>query len=172
MIVHTLPVFHLKKLDTQVNKYTKKWAGVPRSETNAVIHSKEGLDIPTISTICTEAHNSSHTRTRLQGDMVVNLVLDYTLVRETEHSCMHCTTIEAEKVFKETLKLKTPEGEIPIFLGDKAKEERRNFNEDIKKAVKVSTNQDAQARLHNHARGLQLQGHCLTLASQEKSDIL
>ena len=98
LTVHTLPVSHLKKLDKQVDKYTKKWAGVPRNATNAVIHSKEGLDIPTISAIYTEAHNSSHTRTRLQGDMVCNLVLNHTLVREAEYSLMHCTTTEAEKV--------------------------------------------------------------------------
>ena len=82
LTVHTLPVSYMKKLDTQGNKYTEKWAGVPRSAKNAVIHSKEGMDLPTISEIYTEAHNSSHTRTRLQGDMVVNLVLDHTLVRE------------------------------------------------------------------------------------------
>ena len=163
---------YLKKLDTQVDKYTKKWAGVPRSATNVVIHSKEGMDIPTISEIYTLAHNSSHTRTRLQGDMVVNLVLDHTLAREAQYSRMHCTTTEAERVYKETLILKTPDGEIPNFIGDKAKEEERKFIEEMKKAVKVSTKQAAQARLQDHAKGLQLQGHFLTLASQEKSDVL
>ena len=79
--------------------------------------------------------------------MVVNLVLDQTLVREAEYSCMHCITTEAEKLYKETLRLKAPEGEIPMFLGDKAKEERRKLNEEIKKTVKVSTSLDAQARL-------------------------
>ena len=73
------------------------------------------MDLPTISEIYTEAHNSSHTRPRLQGDMVVNLVLDHTLIREAEHSRMHCTTTEAERVYKETLKLKTPEYPPPLW---------------------------------------------------------
>ena len=29
LTVHTLPVTHLKKLDTLVDKWTKHWAGVP-----------------------------------------------------------------------------------------------------------------------------------------------
>ena len=64
MAVHTLPVTHLKKLDTMVDKWTKHWAGVPQSATNAMIHLKEGLDIPSISETYIEAHNTSHARTR------------------------------------------------------------------------------------------------------------
>ena len=64
MAVHTLPVTHLKKLDTMVDKWTKRWAGIPRNATNAMIHMKEGLDIPSISETYIEAHNTSHARTR------------------------------------------------------------------------------------------------------------
>ena len=102
LTVHTLPVTHLKKLDTLVDKWTKQWAGVPRSATNAVLHMKEGLDIPSISEMYTEAHNTSHARTRLQGDMVINHVIDHTLQREAAYSRKQCTTTEAEKVQRDT----------------------------------------------------------------------
>ena len=85
LTVHTLTMTHLKLLDTFVNQYTKRWSGVPKSATNVIIHSKEGLDIPSISATYTEAHNVSHARTRLQGDMVINHVLDHTLQREASY---------------------------------------------------------------------------------------
>ena len=90
LTVHTLPMTHLKALDTFVDQWIKKWAGVPKSATNAVIHLEAGLDIPSISTVYTEAHNVSHARTRLQGDMVINHVLDHTLTREETYTHMHC----------------------------------------------------------------------------------
>ena len=46
LTVHTLPPSQLSRLDTFVDKYTKKWAGLPRSATNVVIHLEEALDIP------------------------------------------------------------------------------------------------------------------------------
>ena len=68
LTVHTLPQSHLTKLDTFVDKFTKKWAGLPRSATNVIIHSNQALDIPSISAVYTVTHNTSHARTRLQGD--------------------------------------------------------------------------------------------------------
>ena len=63
---------------------------------------KEGLDIPSISEMYTEAHNASHARTRLQADMVINHVIDHTLQREAAYSRKQCTTTEAEKVQRDT----------------------------------------------------------------------
>ena len=51
LTVHTLTQTHLKQLDTFVDKHTKKWAGLPKSATNAVIHLEEALDIPAISAV-------------------------------------------------------------------------------------------------------------------------
>ena len=39
---------HLHVLDTFVDKFTKKWAGLPPSATNAIIHLEGALDIPAI----------------------------------------------------------------------------------------------------------------------------
>ena len=67
LTVHTLPQTHLKTLDTFVNSFAKKWAGVPRSATNAIIHSEQGLDIPSISTLYTEAHIVRRTMSSMPG---------------------------------------------------------------------------------------------------------
>ena len=72
LTVHNLTTTHLKTLDKFVDQYTKKWSGVPKSATNKLIHLSEGLDIPSISKLYTEAHNTAHARTRLQYDIIVN----------------------------------------------------------------------------------------------------
>ena len=162
LTVHTLTQTHLKLLDTFVDKHTKKWAGLPRSATNAIIHMEEALDIPAISAVYTEAHNTSHARTRLQGDPIINDILDHTLQRESTYSRSSLTTTEAEKVFRETLDAM---GEVPT-------QQRRNFNVKVKTAVKNATKVSIQGKLKNHVESLQVQGSLLTLASQEKEDLI
>ena len=170
LTIHTLTQTHLKHLDTFVDKYTKKWAGLPRSATNAVIHLEAALDIPAISAVYTEAHNTSHARTRLQGDTVINDVLDHTLERESTYSRTSLTTTEAEKVFRDTLD--KAGGEIPTFTGVGARQLRGNFNVNIKTSVKNATRVAIQEKLKNHIGNLQVQGSLLALASQEKEDLL
>jgi hypothetical protein len=168
--VHTLTHTHLKQLDTFVDKHTKKWAGLPKSATNAVIHLEEGLDIPAISAVYMEAHNTSHARTRLQGDTVINDVLDHALERESSYTRTILPTTEAENVFKACLD--KVGGEIPTFNGAGAQQLRRNFNVNIKTSVKNATRTGVQEKLSNHAKNLQVQGNLLTLANQEKEDLV
>ena len=172
LTVHTLPQTHLKKLDTFVDKFTKKWAGLPKSATNVVIHLAEALDIPTVSAIYTEAHNTSHARTRLQGDKIINYVLDVTLAQEDTYTHSAQTTTEAEKVFQEILQLNTLDGEIPTFTGQKARQLTNKFNADIRTKVRNATRVGVQEKLSNHAKNLQVQGNLLTLANQEKEDLI
>ena len=172
LTVHTLTMTHLNALDTFVDKFTKKWAGLPPSATNAVIHLEAALDIPAISSVYIEAHNSSHTRTRLQGDSVINEVLDHTLAREATYSRSFQTTTEAENVFRKSLELNTVDGEIPSFTGEKAKQHMSNFNMKIKTSVKNATRNVIQEKLKNHVQTLQVQGPLLSLAIQEKEDLL
>ena len=166
LTVHTLPSTHLKKLDTFVDKFTKKWAGLPKSATNVVIHLEEALDIPSISTIYTEAHVTSHTRTRLQGDDVINNILDATLARESTYTHKQTTT-EAENVFKNVLQQNTVDNELPT-----ERKARHKFNMDIRKKVKSVTNSTVQENLRNHMETLQVQGSLLSLACQEKEDLI
>ena len=136
-----------------------------------IIHLTEGIDIPSISSVYTEAHNTSHARTRLQGDVVVNRVLDHTLQRESAYTRTHCTTTVAEQVFQDTLHLNVAEGEETTFTREQ-EHLRRQFNSKIRKQVRNATREKAQEALQQHAKGLQLQGHLLTLASMEKEDLL
>ena len=115
LTVHNLTNTELSKLDIVTDKYTKKWAGIPKSATNVVIHLKEALDIPSISHTYTEAHNVSHARTQLQGEICVNNVIDNTLQREQHFSHKKCTTTEAEIMFKSTLHEQTNSTHIPRF---------------------------------------------------------
>ncbi len=172
LTVHTLPQTHLSKLDTFVDKFTKKWAGLPKSATNAVIHMKEALDIPAISAVYMEAHNTSHARTRLQGDSIINTVLDHTLQREASYTHTQHTTTGAEKVFRETLHLNTVAGEIPTFTGEKAKQRTYQFNKKIRTQVRNVTRLGIQERLKSHVESLQVQGSLLALAAKEKEDLL
>ena len=119
-----------------------------------------------------EAHNSSHTRTRLQGDSVINDILDHTLAREASYSRSFQTTSEAEKMFRRTLELNTLGGLIPAFTGEKARQMRSNFHQKIKTSVKNVTKAVVQEKLLNHVETLQVQGSLLSLASQEKEDLL
>ena len=171
LTVHTLPQSHLAKLDTFVDKFTKKWAGLPKSATNAVIHLKEALDIPSISEVYTEAHNTSHARTRLQGDSVVNEVLDHTLRREAEYTRNQTTTM-AEQVFRETIHLNTVDNTIPTYTGSKAKHLTHTFNTEIRTKVRDTTRRNFQEKLKSHTESLQLQGNLLALAAKEKVDLV
>ena len=72
LTVHTVTATDLKKLDTFTDQYVKKWAGVPKCTTNALIHMRTGLNIKSITQLYEEAHLVSHTRTRLKGDNKVN----------------------------------------------------------------------------------------------------
>ena len=171
LTVHTLSPSHLSRLDTFVDKYTKKWAGLPRSATNVVIHSEQALDIPSITTIYTEAHNTSHARTRLQGDSVINDVLDHTLDREAEYVRGQTTTM-AEKVFRDTIHLNTVDDTIPTYTGNRAKQLTQIFNTEIRTKVRDKTRRDIQENLASHAANLQVQGNLLTLAAKEKVDLV
>ena len=126
-----------KKLDTFVDKFTKKWAGLPKSATNVVIHLEEALDIPAISAVYTEAHNTSHARTRLQGDKIINDVLDVTLAREDAYTHSIQTTTEAEKIFQDTMQLNTVDGQIPTFTGEKSKHLTNKFMLKISKCKAI-----------------------------------
>ena len=100
---------------------------------------KEGLDIPSVSEVYIEAHNTSLARTRLQGDMIINHVIDHTLHREERYSHRKCITTEAEKVYRETLHSITLQGKIPTFLGEDANILEHRFNKEVRKKVQVST---------------------------------
>ena len=148
-----------------MDRFIKKWSGIPKSATNVVIHSEQGLDIPTITAVYAEAHNVSHARTRLQGDMNINHVPDHAVERESTYTCNKGTNMQAEEVYQAIIQKNTVGGELPTLS-------RHQFNTNIRKQVRNTTRERFQLELSNHAEGLQLQGHLLTLATKEKQDLL
>ena len=113
LTVLTLTTTHLKTLDKFVDQYTKKWSGVQKRATNALIHISHGIDMPSISTLYTEAHNTAHPRTTLQYVMIVNNVMNQTFLCEATLTRSQDTTTQAEKVYRETLNHNTVAGEVP-----------------------------------------------------------
>ena len=103
LTVHQLTKTQLSTLDTLTDKHIKKWAGLPRSATNALIHISEGPGIKSIWELYTEVHTVSHTRTRLKGDAIVNSAIDASIERESEYTRKKSTCTEAEKRFQAAL---------------------------------------------------------------------
>ena len=118
LTVHTLTQTQLKLLDTLTDKAIKRWAGVPRSATNVLIHSKEGMDIKSISQLYTETHTVSHVRTRLNGDPSVNKAINCTVNRESSWSTKTSTAVECEGTFLHAMDMNNVNGDTPSFTGE------------------------------------------------------
>ena len=99
LTVHDLPKQNLRKLDTFTDKFLKKWCGLPPSATNAILHMKTGMDIPSITEIYTLSHCLAHLRTRRLGDAKVNLSLDSKLQRESQWTRKESITCYAENQY-------------------------------------------------------------------------
>ena len=99
LTVHHLTETQLKKLDVFTDRFVKKWSGLPLCATNAIIHSRSGLNIKCISELYMETHCVSHARTRLEGDTVVNHTIDISVSREENFVRKKNTTNEAEVEF-------------------------------------------------------------------------
>ena len=106
-------LIYLSKLDTISDQYLKKWAGLPRCATTAVLHLNTALDVKNISTLYTECHAVTHAATRLKGDNRVNLVLDCTFRRETNQIRKKSVTVIAEKTFQTAFEKNCVQREIP-----------------------------------------------------------
>ena len=77
-------ILELDLLDSLTNKYLKKFVGTPRCGIDCILNMKEGLDIPTISTIYQEMHCPNRNAMIIKGDIAVNLGLDNAVERESE----------------------------------------------------------------------------------------
>jgi hypothetical protein len=131
-------------------KHIKKWSGLPKGATNALIHMKEGMDIKSIGEMYMKSHTMSHARTRLQGAAAVNNVLNCTLAREESLTTKKCTTQETEASFSRAIQLNTVQGEIPEFTVDRAATLQHNFNSSIRKELKIhmQSSRDTTWRQH------------------------
>ena len=113
LTVHDLPISLLSRLDTMADQYLKKWAGLPKCATNAILHLNTALDIQKISTLYKEVHATSHCSTRLKGDRGVNLAIDNRLVRESQLVRKQSITVQSEEIYQRAFGRNTVQGEIP-----------------------------------------------------------
>ena len=190
LTVHDLPQTHLTKLDIAADQYLKKWAGLPKCSTNAILHLNTALDIKKISTLYTETHCVTHCSTRLKGDRLVNLLLDNRLQRESKLVRKKSITVQAEKVYQSALNRNMVAGEIPGTTPDNIQltlsdtevltipgevggepiPPSNKFIEEVKKDAKSIVNCEETSNLFNHVAELVKQGKILELSQIEKTD--
>ena len=150
----------------------KKWAGLPPSATNALIHMPVGMGIQSISETYMESHTVSHTRTRLKGDTVVNSVINATLERESDYTRKKSTTTEAEITFTTAVHMNTTEGTVPTFTGEQANQHKHQFDNQVRKEVKNLLCLENNKKWCEHVKSLAVQGKFLALAAAEKEDVV
>ena len=83
-----------------LTNFWKRWAGLPKCATNAILHLDTALDIKRISALYKETHAVSHASTHLKADYKVNLALDNRLARESQLVRKQPITVQSEQLFK------------------------------------------------------------------------
>lgn len=104
LTVHELTKTNLSLLDRKCDQFIKKWLGVPKYGANiALVHMKNGLDIPQVSDIYYVSHCLSYSRTRCLGDSTTNKALELKLQRESAWSRKASTIVFADQVHCKSL---------------------------------------------------------------------
>ena len=158
LTVHDLTLTSVKTLDVMCNQYIKKWAGLPRSCTTAILHLKSALNIPDIITLYEECHALSLTTIREKADDLVNSVIDVKIVRESKWSRKRSTIVTSEDQYQRAL-TNLPEMDTG-----------RNKLEAAKRAVKKEVREKSQTEQVEHVRSLVKQGRLLTLIEEMEMD--
>ena len=170
------------------DQFLKKWAGLPRCATNAILHLDTALHIKKISTLYTEAHATTHCSTRLKGDTGVNLVLDNRLAREEQLVRKQSITVQSERIYRSAFGRNTVQGEIP---GTTPENEELEFNPNshgtevqgpelirphpefissVKKDVISIVSVEENGTMFEHVQNLVKQGNFLALSKTEQND--
>ena len=188
LTVHDLAHTYLLQLDSMANQYLKKWAGLPRCATTAILHLDSAMNISNISTLYKEAHTLSHTSTRLKGDKRVNLALNNKIERESTYKRKKSVTVQAETIFISAYGMNTVQGEIPratpqlsqADIGDNyippvwiEQEDLRppaQFIKDVKSDAKSKILVSESESVLEHVQTLIQQGKYLELTKLQQSD--
>ena len=154
LTIHVLTETHLKLLNTLTDKAIKRWAGLPPSATNALLHMQEGLGVKSISELYREVHTVSHTRTRLKGDAVVNSAINASIRRESDYTRKKSTCVAAENTFLKALESHTVMDEVPNFTGEGAATLRHNLNAKVSASVKNALSVERRTKWEDHVKTL------------------
>ena len=107
LTVHDISRTHAKQLDSFTHTCLKRWAGLPPSAANLVIHMMVALDITKSVTLYHTCQSLSHPSIRLKGGTIVNVAINRAISKESERSQKKSTIIAAEtvksKIFSDTL---------------------------------------------------------------------
>ena len=163
LTIHTLTDTHLKLLDTLTDKSVKKWSGLPPSATNAISHMKEGLNFKSISELYMESHTVSHTRTRQQGDAIVNSVIDSSVQRDSGFTRKKSTCNEAKQTYQACLQSNIVSVGTEIIPGDRAAQLRNQCNTRVSDSVKDAMAGEKRKKWESHVKELAVQGNILAL---------
>ena len=99
LTVHELTKSNLALLDRKCDISLKKWIGVPKHGANiALVHMKNGLDIPRASDVYNTSHCLAYSRTRCLGDSTTNKALDLKLEREGRWNRKNSTAIMCDQI--------------------------------------------------------------------------
>lgn len=158
LTVYDLNKTHLQNIDTLCDGYVKKWCGLPKCATNAMLHMQATLDIPTVAFTHLESKATAITNTRVKGDSLVNAALDSKLEREGSWSRKWSAACKAQKTFSQIEHDEDIEGTVKQVV--------RKSKSKVKKLLR----EEEEHRLHTHVRSLVKQGSFLQLLQESESD--
>ena len=121
--VHEITNTNLKLLDNIVDKKLKQWLHIPPSGTRAILHSKEGLGVKSISHLYRECHGICHTTSRIKADTVVNVALDQRLNHEKNWTRKGSITVDSEDVYQSVISNDTVDKTTSNLLNLKSKKQ-------------------------------------------------
>ena len=96
LTVHELTKTSQKTLDAKITKYLKKWAGLPRGASPAILYTKGLLELKPICQLYEECQTSAFISSRIDADKHVNHALDSRIQRENTWSKKQSTILMAE----------------------------------------------------------------------------
>jgi len=98
--VHELPKSRVQNLHTLCHRFVKKWSGLPRPATEAVLYHNGVFGLKSLPEEYVAEHTSNYVRMRFKGDAKVNTILDYKLAREKDDKRSVTTTVEADQILR------------------------------------------------------------------------
>ena len=114
----------------------------------------------------------SQARTRLNGDTIVNSVINSTLERESQYTRKKSTTFEDEATFTAAIHSTTLNDSPPIFTGETVATKQYTFNTSVRTEVEKIMCLENTEKWHKHVKTLSVPGNFLSLAAAEKEAVV
>ena len=155
LTIHQLTTTNLKKLDALVTKFLKKWLGLPRCATPAILHVPQLFEMKTISQLYQECQNNAYISSRMKGDPKVNEVLDSRLQRESSWVKKKSSIVQSEIEMKKVL--------------NHQDDEEKNLTI-VKKKVNTNLNDEMKEHWMSRMKDLVVQGDFISSVNEMDAD--